>query len=348
MQNTLKPDQEQNSSIKLIQLIGSPYIAQPYEVVKTEELSSLYSLAAINKVRLLFLTSLNERGIDLFKAEYKQASEKRERALKKGLEVYEILSKFKIDCLMFKSYPPFPEILSDTDLLITGSNEEFLVAVASLNKGCYFPEKIRPGGIHGGTIQENGQTFQFDFYRTISANHLQYLDKDKLKPNIAVYNYNGVAFRAYDRITDLLIQVGHSIIAEQLFTLFHFYYILYLLREMDDSERQKLVALAHENKLLTALTIAVKISCNLHKQAFGFVPYQLKILSEQLEIDSASFCCDMPYRIKLTELSCALIEKLPERKVILGFSMLMVSMLNPPTIRYLLKEIASRRTRQTY
>lgn len=352
-------------TVRLLEIIGSPFNdpgkkALPKDAAEARE---LYCCSVKNKIGLMFLSSLEERGkITEYGLSTELSEERRRYAEQSGtcLRVSGLFNSEGVDYALFKSIMPFAATPNDVDIIHFGSDAEFRRAAEVLLRNNYFevkgPVDARQRMFHDGRCgphpdPHKKDVYDTDVYQRISASHILYLDKKKLKKHAIDSSFMGQKVRALDPETELMTIIIHAVIPEMLFTLFIYYATLYYMKSIDTG---KLLCICRENNVSYALKAHMSIVAELHKAAHGSVPEEIEALlkktgyvkSEVSGLQDNGY--RVPHRYSLRTVALILLEKSREGSFLASAVRQAIAMLNPRMFKWVVNNIVWRRTRDTY
>ncbi|MEM2351607.1 MAG: hypothetical protein QXT26_04290 [Thermoproteota archaeon] len=265
--------------LSLLRAIGSPLASdhpQANEKVENSYVSELYLIAEANKIPLTYLNAVSPEEIrDL--PDYSYHCTRLCRLLEMAGEISELFNGDDIDYVVFKTLRPYPEDVSDIDVLNLGSHRDYEEVVDALRgRGYIFMEK----GGYCTTFQDHKTHFKteamIDIYDQISIGHLIYMDKHKLSKYVVETDLpKGSKINIFAPEAELLDTIAHSAIKENRYILEEYYATLHYLALMDQTSIERFIDLIKENKLVIACRWHLTITSTLHKLAYGFVPERL-------------------------------------------------------------------------
>ncbi|MBS7612452.1 hypothetical protein KEJ27_09710, partial [Candidatus Bathyarchaeota archaeon] len=244
----------------------------------------LYSIAERNKIPLMYLNTINPQERQKL-SEYNYHYTRLQRLVDLMTEISRLFSKEGINYVIFKTLRPYPEDVSDIDVLNMGSHSDYKKMVELLRGSNYlFMEKCA----YCTTFQDYKTRFRtevmIDLYDEISISHLIYLDKRKLSNCIMEKLLpGGFMVRVFAPEAELLVTIAHSAIKENMYILAEYYVTLHYLALMDQTSIENFIGLIKKNKLVKACRWHLTITSILHKLAHGFVPEKLSNLLLRLD-----------------------------------------------------------------
>jgi len=345
--------------MKILKIIGSPYVSkQDLISIDGQEIARLYALAKKNKVGLLFLESVNkifpEINLDHELVYQRLLREDQWITIEKSVG---LLKQTRNDFVLIKTITDFPYVASDVDVLIMGDEKAYSTAVNLLLKSGFvqvehaklqncFHDSTR--AVHVAIGKKD--VYDVDLYQEMSASYLVYLDKRFFDPMVESKRIDHLDLPVLKPEAELLLVIFHSIFPEQLYTLYHYYTILFLLSHMDWHSLKRFVEFAKEQHALYPVRLALKITASLHYASHGLIPsviYNiLDILNVRYELtDSLLF---MPYRYKVAEVFFTLWFKLYDGLFRESVKKQVRAMFIPSYLDYVIRVAVDRRVRETY
>lgn len=352
-------------TIKLLKVIGSPFISEDTELPKdNEEALELYYYSIKNKIGFTYLESINNRGKleELGLKSYHQDEKIRhEKQLVTINRISHLLNMSAIDYAIFKSIMPFSVIPNDVDIIHFGTYKEYQRTIELMTKSDYIEVKgdvdteqcMFHDAMHGGhltTHPNKKDVYDIDIYQKISASHIIYLDKAKIKKYVS--NMNTIKVLSDD--AELIVIIIHSIIPEMIFTLSAYYSTLHHIKRMSMEDIMKFIDVSKENYVTSSVKAHCTLTALLHKEVHGFVPEKIEYILDKLGIEKREKKIlvkndfRMPHRYSLSIVSRVLFEKLNEREFRRSVVRQMIYMLNPRLTKWVVYNIIWRRKRLTY
>jgi hypothetical protein len=357
------------TTIKLLRVVGSPFTAEQKQEApeNSDEALELYTYATKNKIGLLYLETLKNQGkLEVFrlKSKYEEEKKKHDEQLITAGRISELFNLFGINYAIFKSIMPFPATPNDVDIIHFGSDEEYKKAAEIMLRSGYIEVKGQVDAeqrmFHDARESEHldpnkKDIYDIDIYQRISASYVQYLDKRKLEKYVTeIKTIPGDRIKVLRPEAELVTIIIHSIIPEQLCTLFVFYATLHYIIKMNSEEINKLIYIAKENKVVFSVNVHFSLVAELHKAAYGFVPREIEEVlaeldgktSERKNLFKNNF--KMPHRYSWSVIIRTLLEKMKEEESRRSIVKQAVSMLNPKLIKFVIDQVIERRRRETY
>jgi hypothetical protein len=375
-------------TLKLVKILGSPFLEENLPVEREIESRNLYILAVKNKIPLLYLEAVRKRGeLEKLDSAYKEEKVRYQNLISSLSKISKVLNSAKIDYCIVKTIRPFPSVPGDVDILILGDKRMFKEAIVALLKAGFVPQLrelvdvgalkndveywkaaellSRPtygGGKYGlkhisptGTdLVDVEFAVDVDLQRELALSYVVYLDKRSFFGRLTeIELQNGAKITVPIPELDLTVMIAHSLM-EQMFLLGEFYTLLYRLYEFDDKEIENFVRILRENRLVSASRSFLTISAALHQRAFGILPEKMQYLLDELGYDSAeekriaSFGFKVPHKYGLQTVLRVFLEKTREKNFMKSLCVQALKTLNPKMARLVLKSIIDMRKREYY
>lgn len=367
-----------NTTIKLLKVVGSPFASEHKLPESGSEAFELYNYAVKNKIGLLYLEALREQGkLEEFglKSKYEEEKKKHDEQSITASRISELFNSSNINYAIFKSIMPFPAVLNDVDMVHLGSDKEYERAVEIMLRSGYLEVKAVDAdcsqrGFHdvkrGGYSYPHSRVknviypyshekdvYDIDIYQKIAASYLIYLDKRKLEKYVMEITISDNKLKVFQPEAELMAEIIHSIIPEQLFTGLVYYATLYhLINESFNID--KFLHIAKENNVTLPVRTHCSLVAGLHKTAHGFVPEEIEGILVELGDEtrerriSLQNNFKMPHMYSLLAVTRTLLEKSKEGEFRRSIAKQAVSMLNPKLIKYVIEQVIERRRRETY
>ncbi|MFX0204412.1 MAG: hypothetical protein ACFFDT_00375 [Candidatus Hodarchaeota archaeon] len=345
--------------LKVLKVIGSPYVSKPDLIrINGQEVARLYALAKKNKIGLLFLESVNkifpEINLDHELVHQRLLREEQWITIEKSVG---LLKQTRNDFVVIKTLADFPYVASDVDILIMGDERSYSTAVNLLLKSGFvqiehaklqncFHDSTR--AVHVAIGKKD--VYDVDLYQEMSASYLIYLDKRFFDSVIEWKMIDHIDLPILKTEADLLLVIVHSIFPEQLYTLYHYYMILFLLNRMSWSSLKNFMELVKNQHVLYPIRLALKITAFLHYESYGFIPSVIQNILALLNLryeptDSLFF---MPYRYSIAEVFLTLWFKLRDGLFRESVKKQVRAVFIPSYLDYIIRVAVDRRVRGTY
>jgi hypothetical protein len=207
-------------------------------------------------------------------------------------EASRLLESNGIKYAVIKTLRPYPEDTADIDILIFGDDFEYYEGIKVLSSvfkpidavlkkaelGLYDYRSFKILPYAGYPYRDK---IKLDIHKELAVLNMVYVDKNKLRMHVRrIKLLSGGETRVLTPSMEILINVAHSVIKENSFSLADYLTTLYYLAELRESEIDALTSLVIEDRLKTTFRWYMGIASTLHLMAHGFIPKSLwKILS---------------------------------------------------------------------
>ncbi len=340
-----------NPTIKLLRVIGSPFLASKREPINKMQAEELYEYAVKNRIPHLYLETLKENEMT------GKLRILRDRLHVKYLNLIDAVGRIScvlinsgVEHAIFKTVRPYLAATADIDVLIV--DDKYAQTLNLLRQKDY---EFLGSGPESTTFHDDQSDIKIDVYREVAISHVVYLDKLKIKKSLTQANTpDGQPFYTLTREADLMAVIAHSVIKEQMYSLGEYYTVLYYLLEMSKDEIGNFVGLVRENRVTRATRSSFTLTATLHRRAHSAVPRVCKELLEEFGSDSLeeaklsrnSFQTPHKYHI-LTALK-ALQEESKEERIRRSIATQILSMLRPSFAGFMARETARHIRRESY
>lgn len=343
------PDTPNSPTTTLLNTVGSPFI-HPNKVCCPSEPKTLYEYADKNKVRLLYLKSLERNScLATLAPEYKTLQKRYYESIEATSRVSKALEKAGVKYVFFKTIRPYPEVTVDIDTLIFNDYDE---ANKALHQANFI---LLDSGPLSTTFYDNEAKINVDIYNEIGVSHFIYMDKTKLEPlRILNTRLDDKTLKCLHPVADLLAIISHSLIKEQMYVLSEYYTTIFYIHQMSNKDRDDILKLAKEWKLQKAVSTHLSISAVLHKNAHGNLPTNLKKLLNEVGfnfIEVSRLMAKnllMPYKYSPYTVLEAVKEKITEAKARRSTAAQIYHMMNPVFLSSVTREAFKHVVRKKY
>jgi len=358
-----------NATLKLLKIIGSPFAPEQKQELpeNSDEALELYSYATKNKIGLYYLDSLNSQGklVEFgLKLNYQKECEKHNKQTTTAVRIAKLFNSYGVNYAIFKSIMPFPATPNDVDIIHFSTDVEYKKAAETMLQSNYIEIKGQADAsqrmFHDARECEHldphkKDVYDIDVYQRISASYVQYLDKRKLEKYVTEINISGNNIKVLRQEMELVTVIIHSIIPEQLCTLFVYYATLHHLAKMNPEEINRFIDIAKENNVTFSVKAHCSLVAELHQVAHGFVPKIIEGLltelgdetSERKKLLKNDF--KTPHKYSLLVVERILLEKAKEagfrRSLIKQMAYMLISL---RLSKWVISEVILRRRRETY
>lgn len=357
-----KGDISTNPTVKLLRMIGSPFVSEQEPSENKNEDLNLYDCAEKNKIGLLYLEQLKKNGC-LIKLQpvYEKQKQNQIENLTTAVRISSLLNTKKVRYCVIKSIMPFPYVPNDVDILIFDSPNQFeeLIKTVEISGYDVIGEAALEVMIHDARKEKHKNpkekdVYDIDLYRELGAINIIYFDNAKLEKHVTVTKLFEENIKVLKPGAELATVLVHSIFPEQIFTLHLYYTTLHYLSKMNAEDIKDFIAISKENNITFAVKTVLSIIAILHELAQGFIPEKLKTLTSELGVNNFETTkirkkiFVTPHIYMFSTIIITLLEKMRERKAAKSIMRQMLKMSNPKTIWYVVKVVAERRRRETY
>jgi len=342
-----------DATLKLLKIIGSPFVLEEYsETFTKEEISTLYLHAIRNRIPLLYLRALDKQKqlFDL-RSTYRSQYSRYLKIFDTMARVSDFLSSLHIKHAIFKSIKPFPDASVDIDTVIFDS-EKYERALKIFPKIGW---KLLGYGPQSATFLDPEAKVGIDLYREIAVSWVVYLDKEKLGGYVTRKMLpNEKSVFTFQVEADLLATVAHSVIKEQMFTLAEYYTLLIWLKGMKTNELEKFKSLIEIHNMVALAKSFMTMTMVLHNRAYGYVPEKLAALLDELGRDGLEEQRLMqngfqtPHKYHFLTLLKSMMNKVKEEKTRNGIALQGFKLLNPHFAKDVVSGIMDHLIRETY
>jgi hypothetical protein len=357
--SNIDSDLSSNQTIELLRTIGSPLLPKKELFVNGTESLELYDLAIKNKISLLYLESLKQRGkLNKLKMKYNEEYAKYLRFLDGVGGVSRTLDDAGIKYVIFKTIRPYPAVPGDVDLLILDNKGAYKKSYEIFHEAGYEDkEGVVVSGSTGPDLIDRDANIIVDLQWQLELSHVIYMDKNKFRGRIIsrkIPQGAEIKIKTPTPELDSGIVIIHSI-TEYMYLLGEFYTFLYSLEKMNEKEIDDFIAVLKENKITAAAKSFFTITASLHEVAFGVMPEKLEYVSDKLgyekseagRLEKNDF--KMSHRYSMSTMVKVFIEKMGERRFRRSVGVQIEKMVvNPKLTKYLIDEVIERLRREYY
>lgn len=372
-------------TLNLLRNIGSPLVSEKLSLCDTRFSEQLYSHAINNKIPLLYLDSLKQRGaLDEPASEYEKQYAKYKSFTESVSRVSGILSSADIQHVIFKTIKPYLGMGGDIDILVLGDYKMYRHAVKELLKAKYvsavLPDVansaspvddsgydalvdilIKPTYGTKGHISPTGTDlidtnsgFMIDLQNNMAMNYLIYFDKSQFVNHIMELDLtSGQKANVLIPELDLATMIAHSAM-EHIYLLGEYYTFIFHLSHMDKQQIMNFINIVKVNKLKVATVVFTTISAELHKEAFGVVPDKLRVILDSLGFSTSEAKAlrkddfKMPHKYQVLTVARVLSEKLGDQIFRQSVPTQILRTCNPKLAKLVVHELINMRRRDTY
>lgn len=356
-------------TMALLKIIGSPFCDDDVKGLpeSVTDAKALYTLAVKNKIGLLYLTALEERGgLEKYslRDEYIREIKKNEDQTATLYRVSHLLNVHNIKYAIFKSYMPFPATPNDVDIIHFGNDNEFSKACRTMLASGYqevtgtadTQQRMFHDTATGGVLDphpEKKDVFDIDLYHKVSASQLVYLDKANLERYVINICPEGNQIKALSPEADLMAIIIHSIFPELLCTALAYYSTLYYVYKMDNENVLKFVDAVETNHVKKATLAHFSIVAELHEKSHGFVPDKVSKICALLGYKGGRKVFiendfELPHKYSINCFLRVVAEKCRDNEFRKSIPRQVVFSLSPKNLRWIIYNLIWRYQRETY
>lgn len=358
---------QENPTLKLLRIIGSPFLPKS-QLSIPEESIELYNYAFKNRIALLYLKALEEKGkLDYLQPQYEELHNRYHKTLITIERVSKLFNSKGIPYVVIKTIRPFPATPNDVDILFLGPEHEYKEAVEIMIKAGYVKFGTAPMQVllfdprdgvrlqtnENGKISKKGGIYYLDLYKELAVQYFVYLDKKKVSQHLTTFDlFNNVKVTVFRREIELLLLMFHCVFPTQSYGLEMFYTILYHLSGVNAKDIHNFIDLARENHATLPVRVTLAITAALHRSAFNMVPEVISEMLTQLESETteserlARNDFLMPHELTFSTFFRTFLAKLKEQKARRSLSVQLLHMMNPKFARIVVRKIVSQRERK--
>ena len=357
-------------TIALLKIIGSPFCDDDVRGLpeSVTDAKDLYTFAMKNKVGLLYLTALEERGeLEKYslRDEYIREIKKNEDQTATLYRISHLFNVHNIKYAIFKSSMPFPATPNDVDIIHFGNDDEFSKACRLMLAADYqevtgtadTQQRMFHDTVTGGVLDPHPKkkdVFDIDLYQKVSASQLVYLDKAILERYVMNICPEGNQIKALSPEAELMAIIIHSIFPELLCTALAYYATLYYVYKMDDENILEFIDVVEANHVKKATQTHFSIVAELHQEAHGFAPGKIDQICNLLggkENEGKSVvknCFKLPHKYSVGCFLRVTAEKCYENEFRQSIPTQIVFSLNPKNFKWIVNNLIWRYRRETY
>jgi len=342
-------------TIRLLRVIGSPFV--PDSEMHGDDIESLelYELAVKNKISLLYLETLQKRGrLIRLKPQYEEMRRKYTNFSNAFARAARILNNGNIDYAVFKTVRPYPEVPGDIDAVILGDENMYNKATEIFLRSGY-KEAISDGPTPTkGDLMDFTENVPIDLQQDLRLSWLNYMDKDKFRGRtIKIKLSSGDEVSVLPPEIDMAAILIHSMM-EQLYLLGEYYTINYRLADMTDDAVNSFIDVIGDNKIVQAARCHLSITAALSEASFGIVPEKITDILNRIGVDMSEVSSiikndfTIPHRYQLMTVSKVFVDKMGDKKFRYSVLLQILHMLNPKLTWFMINQLIVRRRRKYY
>ena len=262
-------EKDMNLTIKLLQLLGSPFAHSTTSILDRTDAMKLYYYSKRNRMAFLYLENINKNVKD-FSAIYQ---EENLRCLKTDdaiARASRVLTDAHINHAVFKTIRPYKSTTVDIDILVF-EDIDYPKSLKTMQRAGY---KLVVYGPKSTTLWDQEAKIGIDLYEQVAVSFITYVDKQKLIAYTTTTKLaNGENVKTLKPEADLACIIAHSIIKEQMYTLSEYYTFTHYLEQMSVNNFLEIVK---QNNVTSATTAHATITGLLHKVAHETIPNKLQ------------------------------------------------------------------------
>ncbi len=334
-----------NTTIQLLKILGSPLLTR-YKCTDPVESKDLYQFAFKNNVEMLYFEKLDApSGLKTLKDDYAEIRERQKQTLKSIAKFSNVLEEGGIDYGITKTIRPYRGTPNDIDALFLGPLKEYESAAEYLTTKGY--KITAPNDMQYEFFDTNagekfnkdksGGCFYIDFYRELAADHMPYMDSDKLRNEVIKHNIEGEdkPVNMFTKRAEIVILALHSVLMHRTIPLEVIYTYSFFFNEMSEDEIRDLWSYTKDNQAEPALRCVLTVMKVLYTECFDEVPDKLKLLlklsgiSKKEEKEFRSEDLKMPHTVTLSNFVISVFSKIRGKRSRQGFMKELGHMLNP-------------------
>ena len=345
----------ENSTIRLLRIVGSPFVTESWMQGDDIESTELYDLAIKNKIPLLYLETLKKQGrLERLTPRYEETYKKYINFLNAFAKAARILNSGNIDYAVFKTVRPYPEVPGDIDAVILGK-EELYERATNLFLQSEYKEAVSDGPTPTkGDLMNFTENVPIDLQQELRLSWLTYMDKNKFKGKTI-----RVKLPSRDEVSVLPPEIDLAAVAihstmEQLYLLGEYYTFLYRLADMTDNSVNIFIGVLREHKIVQAARSHLSLTAALHEATYGIVPERLTAILSQIGVNMSEVRCLikndflLPHRYRIATLIRVFMEKMQDGRFRHSVLIQMLKMLNPRLTLFMIRGLIERRRRKYY
>ncbi|MEM2510409.1 MAG: hypothetical protein QXY40_06120 [Candidatus Methanomethylicia archaeon] len=267
--------------------------------------------------------------------------------------IIDVLEKLGYKAATFKTWTPFPAVPNDIDVVIFNDIDirEFKLLVQELaNKHNYQIFDVIPYAvsIHDQRCSKHlnpkiKDPYDVDLYFEVAANRIIYLNKRLLERHLREVFIDHEVIQLYmlSNEHELLTQLIHCFLPEQIFLLYHYYISLYFLDKINLQHFLEAAKEAHANYIIV-FPLSITLDILNIMRSYGKSNSIRKVLVDE-------FLNRGYYRFKVQEIVLTIMDKARKDSVFKkSLMMQFANLTNVKTLQHVIAEIMTRRTRITY
>ena len=350
-------------TIRLLRMIGTPF--EPGRVwEEAEESEELFQYAFKNRIGLLYLLALKEKGkLNALSRKYDELNFRAKETLVTAVRASEVLNDTGVDYIIFKTIRPYPATPNDVDIICLEEDSGYEKALNAFKKAEYIeilPAPLQftfcdPRLTNKASITKEGGIYYLDLYKEAGADYFVYLDKSKLRShrmNISLY---GRTVKILCPEVELAVILMHSVFPEMSYGLESFYTTCYDFAQFTTEQVERFLHFVRRSYIVFPVRASLSLTAFLHRKAFGYVPEQIKNV---LERTGGTYQAEIkvlrqnnfktPHKFTFKAFLITFISKLRETTALKSIIVQLIHMLSFSFALDVFKSLHKKRTRETY
>jgi len=338
------------TNFSLKHVINSIRLVKKHELINEEiNLEEYYFFVKRNKMRLLFLNSINEEDLNDTLYKEKQLLLKRKKNVDSLIvRISNILENNNVRYSFFKTIRPYDEVTVDVDLVLY---DDFDIV---MNKISEYNMTLLKHGPLSSTFRSVDLMMDVDFYRDVGVSYFIYLDNAELAHHIIKKQFDKGSIKVLSSMADILSIVSHSLIKEQLYVLSEFFTYIDYVNGMEVIELDQLITLSKRWNLHNCLSIHNSITCYIYEVAMGELTENLNYLKKNLLLCERDISIikegnlEFPYKYNYKSVIKVMIEKSKNPKTRRSILTQILCLFNPFFLVEFSKDLYRHLTREVY
>ena len=333
------------TTVQLLKILGSPLLNE-FTCDKPVESKDLYSFAFKNNVEMLYFEKLGApSNLEILNDVYTDIRGRQKETLKSIAKFSSVLESGNIAYGITKTIRPYRGTPNDIDALFLGPISEYEAAAEYLTTKGY--KITAPNDMQYEFFDTNagedfnkdksGGCFYIDFYRELAADHMPYMDSDKLCHEIIKHKLEDEdkIVNVFTKRAEIVILALHSVLMHRTIPLEVIYTYSFYLNEMSNEEINDLWAYTKDNQAEPALRCVLTVMNTLYEECFDEIPDKLALLislSGISKIEEKEFKTEnlmMPHTVTLSNFVISVFSKIRGKRSRRGFFKELAHMLNP-------------------
>lgn len=334
-----------NITTQLLKTLGSPLLTR-FKCEEPTESKDLYTFAFKNNVEMLYFERLGAPdNLTTLSDEYTDIRERQKQTIKSIAKFCSVLESGNINYGITKTIRPYRGTPNDIDALYLGDLSKYESAAEYLTTKGYkitAPNDMQYEFFDTNAGEEfnkdkSGGRFYIDFYRELAADHMPYMDSDKLSRETIKQQLEDEdkAVNTFTKRAEIVILALHSVLMHRIIPLEVIYTYSFYLNEMSKEEIKDLWTYTKDNQAESALRCVLTVMKVLYEECFNEIPDKLALLislsgiSKKEEKEFKSENMKMPHTVTLSNFVISVFSKIRGKRSRRGFLKELTHMLNP-------------------